>query len=76
MLWRKPSPPRSVRLHLRDDPRTVEGILTHIDADHYYVTHSRLIVSSVREHDVPFDGVTWWPRRSILCVQETVAVSQ
>jgi hypothetical protein len=70
MFWRKPPPTRSVRLHLKDDPRTVEGILTHTDADHYYLAHARLIISTVRGQDVPFDGRTWWPRKDVLCLQE------
>ncbi len=61
---------RLVRLHLKNDPRAVEGIVTHVDADHYYLENARLIVSTVREQDVPVDGRMWWPRKDVLYVQE------
>jgi len=61
---------RLVRLHLKNDPRTVEGICTDVDRDHYYVENARLIVSTAREQDVPVDGRTWWPRKDVLYVQE------
>lgn len=61
---------RLVRLHLKNDPRAIEGILTHLDRDHYYLEHTRIIMAPDRAKDVPVDGRAWWPRRDVLYLQE------
>jgi hypothetical protein len=67
---RGPRPPCSVRLHLKGDPRTIEGILVYLDTDHYFLENARMIVSTVRDQDVPIDGRLWWQRKDVLHLQE------
>ncbi len=61
---------RLVRLHLKNDPRAIEGIVTHVDVDHYYLENARIISSAQRDKDVPLDGRLWWPRKDVLYLQE------
>jgi hypothetical protein len=61
---------RLVMLHLKNDPRTIQGIVTHVDADHYYLENARIIVSTATQQDVPIDGRLWWPRKDVLYLQE------
>lgn len=60
-----------VRLHLRRDPRSVEGILTGIVEGHYQLAKSRFINDANPEHDdKPFDGETFWRLDEVLLVQK------
>lgn len=61
---------RLVRLHLKNDPRSVEGILVHADRLHYILSNARIIVATSRERDTELDGKTWWPREDVFHVQE------
>lgn len=61
---------RVVRLHLKNDPRSIEGILYHEDQRHYYLFNAKVIVSTHREKDTELDGKTWWPRTDVFHVQE------
>lgn len=61
---------RLVRLHLKNDPRSVEGVLVHADRMHYILLSARILVSTRREEDAALDGRTWWPREDVFHVQE------
>lgn len=61
---------RVVRLHLKNDPRSIEGVLVHADRMHYILQNARILVSSRREQDTELDGRTWWPREDVFHVQE------
>ena len=58
-----------VRLHLRDDPRSVEGVLIGEKAGHYVLAKAKILMDSNREHDIPVDGEDWWLRERVLHVQ-------
>jgi hypothetical protein len=59
-----------VRLHLRRDPRSVEGICVGIVEGHYELVRSRFLNDSNPEHDdPPFDGTTFWREDEVLLVQ-------
>jgi hypothetical protein len=50
-----------VRLHMKKDPRSFEGLLLEIAEGHYRLTNAKLLVDSNREHDVQLDGETFVP---------------
>lgn len=65
MFFRK----RLVKLHLKNDPRSVEGVLVRWDGTHYHLENARILMSARREDDVPIDAGAWWPRADVLFVQ-------
>lgn len=62
--------PRLVRLHLKQDPRSIEGVLVHADRMHYVLQSARIIFAASRDSDRELDGRTWWPREDVFHVQE------
>lgn len=59
-----------VRLHLKRDPRSVEGICVGIVDGHYQLARSRFLNDANPEHDdKPFDGDTFWRLDDVLLVQ-------
>jgi hypothetical protein len=67
---RKKLLPRLVRLHLKNDPRSIEGVLVYYDRDHYILQSARVLSTTSRDHDRGLDDRTWWPREDVLTVQE------
>lgn len=65
----EPFVPAVVRLHLKNDPRSVEGVLVRWDDTHYYFENGRLLLNTRREDDVPIDGCAWWQRKDVLYLQ-------
>lgn len=59
-----------VRLHLKNDPRSVEGLLTGIVEGHYRLALSRMLNDTNPEHDTQIDGESFWPAAGILYVQK------
>lgn len=60
---------RLVRLHLKEDPRSIEGVLVGEDARHYRLANAKMLSAVRREDDTPIDGEAWWPRADVLYVQ-------
>ncbi len=58
-----------MRLHLKNDPRTIEGYLAAVTREHYELVNTKILISPVRERDVDVDGQVWWPRADVLYVQ-------
>jgi hypothetical protein len=59
MKWRRPAEPHVrglVRLHMKKDPRSFEGLLVEIVENHYRLANARLLLNTNRGDDVPIDG--------------------
>lgn len=59
-----------VRLHLRNDTRSVEGILTEIVEGHYRLANSRILNDQNPDHDTKLDGESFWRFDQVLFVQK------
>lgn len=56
-----------MRLHLKSDPRSVEGILLGEDARHYRLVNAKILHAPVAP--VELDGEAWWPLKDVLFLQ-------
>lgn len=63
MIWRK----RMVRVHMRGEQMSVEGVLTGRKAGHYVLENAKLIESPDVAHAM--DGGVWIPCDRVLLVQ-------
>jgi hypothetical protein len=59
-----------VRLHMKTDPRSFEGLLLEITEGHYRLAKTKILVDTNREHDVPVDGETYVPVGDVYYVQK------
>jgi hypothetical protein len=64
MKWRRTAEPQVrglVRLHMKKDPRSFEGLLLEIVEGHYRLANARLLVNTNSADDIPVDGDTFVP---------------
>jgi hypothetical protein len=59
-----------VRLHLKKDDRSFEGLLLGIVEGHYRLANARLMVDTNREHDKKVDGEAFVPVGDVHFVQK------
>lgn len=62
--WRRK---RLVRVHLRDDGPSLEGVLLGVERGHYRLAAGKHLESEGRTHDLA--GETWVPRANVLYLQ-------
>lgn len=59
-----------VRLHMKKDQRSFEGLLLGIVEGHFQLANAKLLVDTNREHDVPIDGGAYVPVGDVHYVQK------
>lgn len=59
-----------VRLHMKKDPRSFEGLLVGSIDGHYQLTNAKFLQDANREHDVAIDGETFVPKSDVHYVQK------
>lgn len=59
-----------VRLHMKNDRRSFEGVLLGTVEGHYRLANARLLVDTNREHDIELDGDAFVPTGDVYYVQK------
>jgi hypothetical protein len=59
-----------VRLHMKKDKRSFEGLLLETVEGHYRLANAKLLQDTNREHDVAIDGDSFVPCADVHYVQK------